>query len=314
MKDDIKVSIVDDCSTIDYSGLLEMFNKILDINYVKLKENHGVGYCRNYLLDNSECPYLVFCDSDDVFYNMYSIYMLYENIVANKSDFITGKFICEDRDKINTIFLSKVPNNCTWVYSRIYCREFILLNKIRFADVRMNEDVPFISTVFACSKKNEEIDNIIYVWKCNKNSLTRKEKDSVDKILNSKLTFIKGLIFTHIQKRKLGVIDNEISKRQICDGINVSYWYFIELLSLMDTSRVEKYLDKFQIFYNLCVEDYPKMVETDEFKNSYFSVLKQLDGITNLLIPRVTIWDLLSEFEENRKIVKIDCNCKYQFG
>ena len=78
--DKIKVTIVDDASTIEMSEIESLINKVnifVNIQYLRYNENHGPGYARQYAIDNSDGEYIIFIDSDDTFCNCFSIENLY---------------------------------------------------------------------------------------------------------------------------------------------------------------------------------------------------------------------------------------------
>ena len=70
IKDKLKVYIIDDCSDKPYDYLKEDFND-LDITIKRLDKNVGPGKARQYGIDHSNNPYIMFCDSDDYLYNPY---------------------------------------------------------------------------------------------------------------------------------------------------------------------------------------------------------------------------------------------------
>ena len=67
----------------------------------------------------------------------------------------------------------------TWLFGKIYSRDFLQRNNIEFLDSRENEDKGFNCQVILCSQKSNEnkikyIDRITYCWKWNKDSITRE--------------------------------------------------------------------------------------------------------------------------------------------
>ena len=73
----VKVYIIDDHSQKDYNYLLELFENKLDITIIRNEKNLGPGLSRQKGLDISKNEYIVFIDSDDVFYNKHSLANLY---------------------------------------------------------------------------------------------------------------------------------------------------------------------------------------------------------------------------------------------
>ena len=99
----ICVYIVDDGSECDYSDIIDKYKDKIDIFFKKNVENKGPGYARNDALSISNGEYIIFIDSDDVFYSNNSISTLYNSIVSTNSDIVTSVIIQEGIDN-NNIF------------------------------------------------------------------------------------------------------------------------------------------------------------------------------------------------------------------
>ena len=67
ISDIVRVTIVDDNSSTDYSDLINTFNKLLNIQYIKLQNNQGVGHARQVGFKSTTCPYVTYLDADDAF-------------------------------------------------------------------------------------------------------------------------------------------------------------------------------------------------------------------------------------------------------
>ena len=80
------VYIVNDGSDEDYSKEIKFFSKFLKIKELKMKKNSGPGCARQYGIDHSESEYIIFIDSDDVFYDPYVVSNLYNTIISENYD------------------------------------------------------------------------------------------------------------------------------------------------------------------------------------------------------------------------------------
>jgi glycosyltransferase involved in cell wall biosynthesis len=118
---DINVIIIDDCSNELYNDLLNKYKNILNINYIKLLENHGSGYARKIGLENSNGDYIVFADSDDTFLNAFSIEKMVQSIKSGNYDFASFGFAQECED----LQFSSIQCNATWIFSKIYSKKFL---------------------------------------------------------------------------------------------------------------------------------------------------------------------------------------------
>ena len=66
----LKITIVDDGSSIIDENLENLFNKIeifVPIQKLRYKENRGPGYARQYGIDHTYNEYIMFIDADDMF-------------------------------------------------------------------------------------------------------------------------------------------------------------------------------------------------------------------------------------------------------
>lgn len=316
LKDKIRVTIIDDCSTVSYLEIIETFSKLIDIQYIKLDKNVGVGKARQIGIESTNCKYLTFIDSDDCLYNQYSLSLLYEKITKLNCEFVSGKFIREYESNGTSLLptLSSIPKNQTWVFSRLFSRDFLVEHNISFSDMRFNEDVCFMSTVLCCSTNNSYIDNTIYVQHCNMNSLTRSDDSEFKKDAKGIINFVKALTYAHENKRKLGIVLTDKSKEQACDGLSVCYWYFIECYNQNSNDDCERFLESMQEFYNMITDDFDGIIKSDLLKKSYFISMDSMGEISRKFVPQISFWDLMDDLETNKNEVKYDSNCKYQFG
>ena len=160
-----KVTIIDDASTCNYQEILNKYKKLIPINYIKLNNNSGPGIARQKGIDNTNYPYIVFIDSDDLFFNTDSLNILYKNI---KQDFDIVS-ACEWIEETNQI----IQNNGN-VHAKIYKREFLNKNNIKFNETRYHEDNYFNNLVLLSNAKNKIINKNVYIYSNNKDSVTKK--------------------------------------------------------------------------------------------------------------------------------------------
>jgi hypothetical protein len=111
---------------------------------------------------------LIFIDSDDVFSNSRSIESLYNALVTNDADIAMSGFLEEVEDG----FRYQSPLY-VWMHGKMYCREFLSNRKIHFNDTRANEDCGFNHLCHICGAKYAEMDSTTYIWRNNKESITR---------------------------------------------------------------------------------------------------------------------------------------------
>ena len=176
--DRLNVYIINDCSNEDYSKQIDFFKNFMKIKELKLDKNSGPGVARKYGINNSSSEYIVFIDSDDAFYDCFSISRLYNKISANRLDVVIGNFV----EEIDNSFYNH-EKDTIWLHGKIYRRSFLVDNDINFNDSRLNEDNGFNQLVFLSNSKVDFLNNNVYIWSNNKNSITRKDDNLFELLL-----------------------------------------------------------------------------------------------------------------------------------
>lgn len=169
-RDLVNVYIVNDCSSTDYQEFVKKYQKYFHIEELDIPQNVGPGGARNYGMKHSKGKYIIFIDSDDIFYSHYSIEKLYFSIEIHNYDICISDFYEISENKCNYVHLNKK----IWTHGKIYRRKFIEDNKLEFSNTRANEDLYFNFLVFLLKPKKRYLDTITYVWQYNDESITRK--------------------------------------------------------------------------------------------------------------------------------------------
>jgi hypothetical protein len=230
---------------------------------------------------------------------------------------VSGNFIREYKTNDASLLpsLSKVPGkNQTWVFSRLFSRDFLVEHNISFNDMRFNEDVCFMALVLCQATKMEYIDNTVYVQHCNMDSLTRSDDSEFKQGAKGIINFVKALSHSHIKKRELGIAKTEKSKEQVADGLAVCYWYFIKCYNENTNEECEQFLKEMQTFYNMVTDDFDDIIQSDLLKQSYFISMNSMDEISTKFIPQISFWDLMNDLEENKNTVDDVSMYGYEVG
>ncbi|MCR5834654.1 MAG: glycosyltransferase [Selenomonadaceae bacterium] len=201
-----EIICVDDCSTDDTVKIVSEIAKTdKRIRLVRLPKNSGgASEPRNTGMRLSRGKYIGFLDSDD----MYTRTALAEVIeVAEKwnADVVhteqvyfpenqvidvtpQTKFTTFSKEKggfckepmLETDNLAKrVQMFCGgrlfgWVHNKIYRRDFIMEKNLRFDNLLTSEDIVFYFKVICTAARLVRVPNIIYIYRHNPNSITRK--------------------------------------------------------------------------------------------------------------------------------------------
>lgn len=184
--DKINILLIDDCST-SYDLYTELGN---EYNIIRLSENKGLGYVRNYSIDNCSTKWIMFLDSDDEI-NTENIFKLFtediSKLVNNRFSAIKGYIDlindkCTVTDKV--ISESFIPYFTTpMIYEVKYLRE----NNIRYDESRrVYEDIPFSVKLWTSlnrdfyENKSYRISSTmtsLYKYYLQGQSLTRTDRD-----------------------------------------------------------------------------------------------------------------------------------------
>lgn len=216
INDKVKVILVDDCGTDDYSEVISSFSKFLNIKLIRLDKNSGPGTARRKGIQAGQGEYIVFADSDDEFFNSFSLNLLLDKIETEKCDIVYSDFLEETADG------RFVPHNNdnVWMFGKIFRRKFIENNGLYFNDTRANEDFGF-NTLCRFFTTPVHLDSTTYIWLNNNNSITR--------INNGEYTFT---CYDGQVENKLWAIDEAISKNAKIENLpnllvdQLMYYYF----------------------------------------------------------------------------------------
>ena len=187
---EIEIVIVDDCSTDDsYSKAKEYAGEKPNIVVVKNDKNGGPGYSRNNGIQYTTGEYITFVDSDDYLSDDFSttiapllsreydcIIFNYENVDEKGSVLSYGKSIGG-----KNILPGVIEPRAALVYAygstcgKIYRRDLIVENDIKFGELFRNDDMPFTKVAIALSKSIYYCDKRLYKYVQHSNSLMHNE-------------------------------------------------------------------------------------------------------------------------------------------
>ena len=286
-KDEIHVILVDDCSDEGYEEFIKPFQGILDIEIVKLDKNSGPGTARRVGMQAGEAPYIMFMDSDDSFFNAYSVERLLYEIEARQCDIIYSNF-AEDLE--NQRFLIH-PNDHIWVFGKIYKRKFLENYEIYFNDTRSNEDNGF-NTLTRCFTEPQYVDETTYLWHHNPKSITR--------IKNGLYTFtcMEGQIENKIWAFTEGKKRGWAHEPYIHSIISQFCFYYFNYFDIRSQTREEVdpqlYLKWVKRFYDTFKDEIEEAIQKDilaqEYKDSFIGYF---DNFNNIRVIDLTIFEFI---------------------
>ena len=207
LKDIEIICINDKSSDNSLEKLLEYSNADCRIKVINLEKNVGAGVARNIALDAAKGDYILFVDADD-WIDLNACEELYNQISAYNNDFIIFDLInyyeetqTEKHDEYrlkpfkeiiqNKNIILRDLNFCffttTEVAYKIYNREFLNRNNIRFSEQRFCEDDIFFIKAVYYSNSVSILDKALYHYRRHNSSACYKLQNVVDDIFKAKL-------------------------------------------------------------------------------------------------------------------------------
>lgn len=255
-----KVTIVNDCSDKDYKDIVDYFSDKLDIEEIDLDKNLGCGLVRQYGIEHTYCPYIMFIDSDDMLYTPLAVTKLYQQISRNNYNVVYAEFIEYHK---STGFVSVIgARHFVWVFSSIYKRAFIEENGIHFPDNSNGEDLGFTKQIklFSTFDKCAFLDEPLYLW----SDLNKENRINTDEFmeLNCKVGFIENIlwVYNEIKDKKLPFTKREMSLDYLSNLASM-YFQYIKLYLIRPNDvqilidLASKYYKEYAPIYNKYLSD-----------------------------------------------------------
>lgn len=309
--DKLKVTLVNDCCPEgDYQDIVKQFSNLVDIQELKLEKNSGPGVARQYGIDHTYCPYIVFADADDTFLNSFALSQLYYAIEEVKENVIFSSFIEQNNEQV---FIPH-DNDYIWIFSKIYKRSFLKKHNIRFTTERANEDSCFNKKInmwyLHIGKDIQYIDVYTYGWHITDQSITRNNNAQYT-YDQSICGFVNGMIecieWAEKQKIKKEVIIAEIRSVLIflytsfCDvGTNAK-----EYFQLQNWYYIQK-------FYHYCWKKYHLTYQSQEFIDTYEDAMKQITRREDFMPRNYMAQPPIVEFMKMLEAMPFDENQIYE--
>lgn len=171
------VTMIDDFSDekyiAGYERVIDKFHK--PVYFARHSQNLGPGGARNSGIEiGPECDHVMFLDADDVLMPN-AVRVLHGEINATNADIVMGKLWKEGTHRTEDIVLDPKCNTI-WCAGKIYRRKYLEGLGLRFhRDIFCNEDSYFNACALSCTTNAYHIDEVVYGWLENSESLTRKQ-------------------------------------------------------------------------------------------------------------------------------------------
>lgn len=140
--DDIRVIIVQDGEdgALDWKELLSDYPFAVKVITV---EHGGIAKARNAGLKQATSEWVMFCDFDDLFADVNSLSQIIGVLPTDKADILWMDCYREQFVKGSSIFVNCLGDNFTYVYGKLFRRQFLEECNITFPDIPFEFDYVF---------------------------------------------------------------------------------------------------------------------------------------------------------------------------
>lgn len=173
------------------------------------KESHrGVSATRNACLDYATADYVMFCDADDMFYNMCGLWILFREM-ATEFDSLVSCFTEETRNPATKeVLYINHDMDSTFVHGKVHRRQYLMEKGIRFNDkLTIHEDSYFNILCQNLSQNVKYCPTPFYLWRWRDDSVCRHDPKYILKTYNNMIDSNDALITT---LRKKGAKDKAV--------------------------------------------------------------------------------------------------------
>lgn len=160
------------------------------------KEPHrGVSGTRNACLDHAIAEYVMFCDADDMFFNMCGLWILFKEMAIG-FDSLVSVFVEETRlpETEEPIYVNHEMDS-TFVHGKVHRRQYLLDKHIRFNDkLTIHEDSYFNIQCQSLSQNVKYCTTAFYLWRWRAESVCRHDPKYILKTYNNMIDSNDALI------------------------------------------------------------------------------------------------------------------------
>lgn len=292
---DVGVIICNDGTEIQLSN--ELLNSYpFKIEY-HLEPHRGVSATRNACLDYATADYVMFCDADDMFYNMCGLWILFREMEIG-FDSLVSIFTEETKDfeTGEHVFINRETDS-TFVHGKVHRRQYLIDNNIRWNDsLTIHEDSYFNTLAQNCSENVKYCTTPFYLWRWRDESVCRHDPKYILKTFNNMLDSNDALI-EEFQKRNM---EDKVSFF-VCFMIFDSYytmnkpdWINQKNKEYRDSTE-QRFAKYFKKYHNIWEST------TDQEKMMISNAVRSRSVMEGMCMENITITDWLQEVMEYDK-------------
>lgn len=204
LKEDVGVIITNDGTDVFLTD--ELLNSYpFKIEYFH-DEHRGVSGTRNACLDRATADYVMFCDADDMFYQVCGLYIVFREIDQNGGfDALISAFLEETRnpETKEPVYVNHNTDS-TFVHGKVYKRKYLIDNNIRFNPALTIHEDSYFNCLAQRLTDNAKLCQVpFYLWKWRDDSVCRHDPKYILKTYNNMLDSNTALVTEFIKRDKI---------------------------------------------------------------------------------------------------------------
>lgn len=199
---DVSVIICNDGTDVHLTdSLLKSYP--FEVQY-HLCEHQGVSATRNECLDRATAEYVMFCDADDMFYNMCGLWILFREMNNDQFDSLVSCFIEETKMPDGQFIFHSHDMDTTFVHGKVHRLAYLREQGIRWnPSLTIHEDSFFNILCQNCSPNVKYCSTPFYLWRWRDDSVCRHDPKYILKTYNNMLDSNDALIDEFIKRGML---------------------------------------------------------------------------------------------------------------
>lgn len=171
------------------------------VEYIKA-EHGGVSAARNRALEASTAEYVMFCDADDMFFNMCGLYIVFREMAGDGFNAMVSVFVEETRNPQTgeRVYINHQMDS-TFAHGKIYRRSYLTNNNIKWDNrLTVHEDSYFNCLAQKLTAQLKYCQQPFYLWKWRDASVCRHDPKYILKTYNNMLDSSTALVTEFLRR------------------------------------------------------------------------------------------------------------------
>lgn len=263
------------------------------IKYIKA-EHGGVSATRQRALDESKADYVMFCDADDMFFNMCGLWIIFREM-QNGFDSLVSLFLEESKlpGTSERIVINREQDS-TFVHGKIHRRQYLIDQNIRWnPELTIHEDSYFNIQCQRLSQNVKYCPTAFYLWKWRDESVCRHDPKYILKTYNNMLESNTALVHQFLSR-------NRYQDAQVYATSMVYDAYFTMNKDEWINQENKEYRDATEKRFAKYYKEFKQLVETipQQLKAQILANLRNRFYQEGMLLESVTFETWIKHIEE----------------